>query len=735
MESIAPKRKHHRKKKRTTSGSSLISKALAAAGIGFTLAGLVYAITLFKNSDSLIQLFLNLFQPQEVVEVEQEMPGGTSNGFLFFFLPSVLGLAVLGFFRNVLKPWNKPISVFLASAVLFIQIILALKMFLQGEWYFPNLAIAILFIVFIAVVHFWNAWRLKSVHVLILASGYFYFSLITLTAYYAGGHEYYFSVAIIFSVVFYMVTKAIAKPSLNLLNNAFALGFMGLFWLRKFVVNTKPDFLLVFLVFATAFYILFYVIALLASRKEQLRLSKWSQLAMLWGNFLFFAGTTGFVIIKFYGIGYLWILVTVLLLLHAGGIWWMKQTESTAWKLSHTFLMAVLASLLLPLLLQQNIVLIFMSGVSIGLLYITLSDKNKTTYWAYMAAAGLMLLLLAYNWFVVYLPALIFPIEVPHSELMIHGVVSTLAVMLALWVQLIMLKDDTLPNTRQAPDTIGLRRILRVLMMGTLYGFVTWISSIIVIRIENSTIWVPVAWFMAGALFFIGAIIRYTGKKTFLKMPVLNIAFIFLMLYPLLVQWRMFTVNALKVQTGQYHTAGIVLHYIALAAMVFLALIVIPKIIYQVRRKPAPKALLQFLSIVLISLVICFEYENLYMLISGNTVLQMLSVAGQEIPISGNHYLAFSVLSGLLMVVILLKSLLDHDTTLRNIAFVLSGLILLKIFFYDFEIVSTGMRAVVFIVTGVLLSGVALVYPRMQKEGKQRYERRHTKKRAEEGVL
>lgn len=731
MESIEPKRRHHRKKKGSTSGSSLISKALAAIGIVFTLAGFVYAITLFKNSDSLIQLFLNLFQPQELVEVEQEMPGGTFNGFLFFFLPSVVGLAIFGYFKNLLKQWNKPISVFLASAVMFLQIILALKMFLQGEWYFPNLAISILFIVLIVIVHFWNAWRLKSVSVLLIAIGYFYFSLLTLSVFYLRSFEYYFSVAIIFSVVHYMVSKAIAKPSLNLLNQAFAIGFIGLFWLRKFVVNTKPDFLLVFLVFATAFYILFYVITLLASRKDQPGLSKWSQVGMLWGNFLFFAATTGFVIIKFYGFGYLWILVSALILLHSGGTWWMKQTESTAWKLPHTFINVVLASLLLPLLLQQNMVLIFVSGLSVGMLYVTLIDKNKTTYWAYLASAGLMLLLLAYNWFVVYLPALIFPIEVPQSELMVHGIVSTLAVMLALLMQLVMIKDDTLPSVRQAPDTIKLRRILRVLILGALFGFLTWVSSIIVIRLENSTIWVPVAWFIAGALFFIGFFIGNAGKKNFLKKPILYTAFVFLMLYPLLVQWRMFAVNAMQVHMGQYHVAGIVLHYIALAVMVILMLLVIPKIMYQVRREAATKAFLQLLSIVIIILVIGFEYENLYIIVSGSRTLPMLSVAGQDIPVSGNHYLAFSVLAGLLMIAVLVKSLLDNDIPLRNISFVVSGLILLKIFFYDFSVISTGMRAVVFIATGIILLSIAILYPRLQKEGKQRYERRHKKKKIE----
>jgi len=731
MENIEPKRKHHRKKKGTSSSSSLISKVLAAVGIVFTIAGFVYAISLLKNSDSLIQLFLNILKPQEAVEVEQEMPGGTFNSFLFFFLPSIIGLAILGYFKNGLKPWNNQISIFFSTAALFLQIILVLQTILHGTWYFPNLAIAMLFIGLIVVVHLWNALRLKSVPVLLLTSCYFYFSILLLSVFYLKSFEYYFSATILFSVVFYLVSKEIAKPSLNLLNLAFALGFMGLFWLRKFVVNSKPDFLVVFIVFATAFYILFYTITLLASRKQHDSLPKWSQLAMLWGNFLFFAITMGFVMLRYYGAGQLWMLSAGMLLLHLAGMSAMKRFESFAWKWPHYFLLIVLASLMLPLLGQQSMLLLFAAGMSLGLLYYTLQYKEKFSYWAFVGSFFVMLGMLAYYWLSSYLPAIVLPKEVPGNELMWHGVLSTTAVAIALAALYYMLKDEDVPSAGFSMDGSLLKRMVRVFLWLATFAAAGWIGSFIVIAMEGSTFYVPMVWFFTGASIFIVSITLLTGKKSFLKLPVLYSGFVFMLMYLVLVQWRMITINNILIETGEYLTVGIVLHAINLFLLFVLSVMVIRRVVTQAAKKPAQKAVVQFISIVFISLVLCFEYENLYVLLTASKAGVAAGYIASDALLSGNRYLPFSVVSGLFMVGVLLKSLLDNDNSMRNIAFVLLGLLLLKVFFYDFDILSTGMRAVVFIATGVMLLGIAMAYPRVQKEGKQRYERKHKKKRVE----
>ena len=134
---------------------------------------------------------------------------------------------------------------------------------------------------------------------------------------------------------------------------------MGLFWLRKFVVNTKSEFLPVFFIFGTLFYLLFYAIVIYTSHSKENPLPKWMQLLISWANLSVFLGTTGYVLFKYFAFGYLPALVILLLLFNILGFYLIKRYNSPAWQLPHYFAIMGLASLVLPLLLRQNMILLF----------------------------------------------------------------------------------------------------------------------------------------------------------------------------------------------------------------------------------------------------------------------------------------------------------------------------------------------------------------------------------------
>lgn len=733
MEEVEPinKTRPKRRKRQTANKKQRMPLVFTGMGLLFILAGLVYALDVFENSNALKNILLSLFQPQTTTEAETEAASGSLDVFLLYYLPPLIGLGLLGYFRSWKSQHLTMISTGLSIVIFFLQIILVQRLFAYGEWYFTTLWVALVFLSIIVAIQLWNAFRLKSKWVLIISSVIFYFSVLLFSVFYLVNFEYFFSVIVLFSIAFFVISEKLKSPSLNLLNLAFALGFMGLFWLRKFVVNSKPDFLVVFIVFATAFYILFYTITLLASRKQHDSLPKWSQLAMLWGNFLFFAITMGFVMLRYYGAGQLWMLSAGMLLLHLAGMSAMKRFESFAWKWPHYFLLIVLASLMLPLLGQQSMLLLFASGMSLGLLYYTLQYKEKFSYWAFVGSFFVMLGMLAYYWLSSYLPAIVLPKEVPGNELMWHGVLSTTAVAIALAALYYMLKDEDVPSAGFSMDGSLLKRMVRVFLWLAAFAAAGWIGSFIVIAMEGSTFYVPMVWFFTGASIFIVSITLLTGKKSFLKLPVLYSGFAFMLLYLPLVQWRMISINTIRIESGTYLALGMVLHVLDLLLLFVLSVMVIRRVVTQAAKKPAHKAVVQFISIVFISLVLCFEYENLYVLLTASKAGVAAGYIASDALLSGNRYLPFSVVSGMFMVGVLIKSLLDNDNSMRNIAFVLLGILLLKVFFYDFDILSTGMRAVVFIATGVMLLGIAMAYPRIQKEGKQRYERKHKKKRVE----
>lgn len=727
-EQLQPEPKKNHRKKKKSSKSDRISTILLYAGLLFMLLGLIYIFESAGRGNGISTLLQQIFTPSNDIEVKKES-GMLGIKVFLYFLPVCLILILNVFFSKKLKLISSILAISALFYLLLVQVwILAISITLN---IYPNLLTASVFLWLLVLLLLANMYVLQKPIVSILTILFFYISIVLFSPNFFGSQNFLLGYVLIFSTLVFFVSKHIKQPSLNLLNNAFALGFMGLFWLRKFVVNSKPDFLVVFIVFATAFYILFYTITLLASRKQHDSLPKWSQLAMLWGNFLFFAITMGFVMLRYYGAGQLWMLSAGMLLLHLAGMSAMKRFESFAWKWPHYFLFIVLASLMLPLLGQQSMLLLFASGMSLGLLYYTLQYKEKFSYWAFVGSFFVMLGMLAYYWLSSYLPAIVLPKEVPGNELMWHGVLSTTAVAIALAALYYMLKDEDVPSSGFSMDGSLLKRMVRVFLWLATFAAAGWIGSFIVIAMEGSTFYVPMVWFFTGASIFIVSITLLTGKKSFLKLPMLYSGFAFMLLYLPLVQWRMISINTIWIESGTYLALGMVMHVLDLLLLFVLSVMVIRRVVTQAAKKPAQKAVVQFISIVFISLVLCFEYENLYVLLTASKAGVAAGYIASDALLSGNRYLPFSVVSGMFMVGVLLKSLLDNDNSMRNIAFVLLGLLLLKVFFYDFDILSTGMRAVVFIATGVMLLGIAMAYPRVQKEGKQRYERKHKKKRVE----
>ena len=188
---------------------------------------------------------------------------------------------------------------------------------------------------------------------------YFYISVLLYAPTYVIRWEYLFTYTIVFSLAIAWIGHTIKKSTILWVNPLFAFGLFCLFWLRKFVVNIKPEFLPVFFIFGTLFYLLFYALVLYTSYAKENPIPKWMQLLISWANLSVFLGTTGYVLFKYFAFGYLPVLVILLLLFNILGFYLIKRYNSPAWQLPHYFAIMGLASLVLPLLLRQNMILLF----------------------------------------------------------------------------------------------------------------------------------------------------------------------------------------------------------------------------------------------------------------------------------------------------------------------------------------------------------------------------------------
>ena len=89
-----------------------------------------------------------------------------------------------------------------------------------------------------------------------------------------------------------------------------------------------------------------------------------------------------------------------------------------------------------------------------------------------------------------------------------------------------------------------------------------------------------------------------------------------------------------------------------------------------------------------------------------------------------NKFLPYSVMLGIVSVVMFVRSIIRQNRFLRNFSIVLYIIMLVKLFVIDFANLSAGARTAVFMVLGLFLIGFAFVYPRLRKND-QTTERRH----------
>ena len=314
------KRHHKTRRKKSRSHQRglekfLNSRLIIVLGVLFILIGLYYSLRTGEgtgNFSNVIRGFLSSSGSSS----SNDASGMGSPMVLFYFLPA--GLALIASLRYVpnYSNYTYPTAVICAIYLIIVQTKILMLNFINALWSYPDFFIAAIFLLVPPLLLSIHSLLHRKSTLLFLSLLYFYISIVAYSSFYGRFFEILFMLVLIFGVSIHWVAQKIEKPAINLVNFLFATGFFGLFWLRKFVVNAKPEFLPLFLIFGFLFYLLFAAIVLWSSTDKEHPMPKWMQSLLTGSNLLFYLGTTGYVIFKFFAFGYLWIFVGVLLLVH-----------------------------------------------------------------------------------------------------------------------------------------------------------------------------------------------------------------------------------------------------------------------------------------------------------------------------------------------------------------------------------------------------------------------------------
>ncbi len=694
------------------------SRLFIILGVIFLLIGLYFSFGISDGTISITELLKSLLKPGKEAPIAV-LSGKSFSILLTYFLPGILILIFTGLFAKKYKSITYPLS--LGIAIYFVVIQIYVFIFAAGIFSFPNFFVALIFLFLPTILLISSAILHQKPSILILTIFYFYVAIIFYTSF----RPFYSLIPfiLIFSFMIYLVGQKIKRPSINLVNYIFATSFFGLFWLRKIVINSNSDFLPEFFIFGILFYLLFYAVTIFASQSKERPLTAWMQMVLGWSNLEFFVGTTSFVLAKYYSFGYLWVFVLALLLFNILGLYLQRKYKSNAWALPHYFAVMLLAALVLPLLLMQNVVLLFSAVFSVLMLQYAIAFKNKAAMWLSLSGMAAMLAFYIFTWAFRYLPALMPGPAPADTTLLWHGVISGMVLLASLWLTRWLVKADTVvPLSKKWFSRTTYHRFIRAFLLAALFLTFGWTGAALANLLTGSMLYSTVAWFIAGSLFFMGMIHYYSGKQSALKKPVLYLAFGFALLYPLLVHWSMYMFRKDLILTGTFATSPLLLHYLALALLLASGIMSVRRIYLHLVKYPMLQGSVQAATVLMLLFVVCTEYDTLSVLANSVATGYDAMLGKGEIILPANKYLPYSILMWGLTLAVLLMATLLRLRFLRNFSLILFLPILAKIFIFDFPGLSQGGRSGVFIGLGVFLIGFALVYPRLAR-GKEKEEK------------
>ena len=706
------RRRRTRTRKQTKFERFLSSPFFIILGIISILAGVYSMNDTGDGHNGLYQLILSLFAPEEGPIVE--VTGTGLPELLLYFIAPLLLLAISGIFFNKYTWFKYPISILTALYFVIIQVKISLINIYFGGCFYPDFTTASLFLWFTSLLLLYSAFKHRKSTVLIITCFFFYASVVLYAGDYRKYYEYLFTFTIIYSITVTWIGLKIKKLSIHWVNSAFAWGFMGLFWLRKFVVNAKTEFLLIFFIFSILFYLLFYAIVIYTSHSKESPIPKWIQLLISWANLSVFLGTTAYVLFKYFAFGYLPVLVILLLLVNILGLYLIKRYNSPSWQLPHYFAIIGLASLVLPLLFHQNMILLFTATLSVLMLVYYKKWKEISAMWiSLIAMSGMVLVYIAF-WIRIYLPAIIAD-TLPTNEITIHGIVSGLAVIGALLATSYLLKDYELPLPKKMFGKRKHYRLVRTFLLVALFLTLGWLGFITVGQLTATRDFLLVGWFIAGALFFIAMINFYAGHQSAFKKPILYAAFGFAFLYPIMVHWSMEDYRIGVIHSSDIHWNVLLIHYLALGLLIQLGRLVIKRIHrHNVKNTPLRDGL-RLVTILFLIFILCTEYDNLSVFLSAieNNALSQTSV-GPDL-LTANKYLPYSVIIWIVTVGVFFRAVMRRQKFLRDVAIMVFAAVMIKIFAFDFGVLSQSAQSAVFLILGIFLLLFAIIYPRVLK--------------------
>ena len=677
--------------------------SFVAIGLIFLTIGL-YSMLL--SSDFLLkitELFKTFFQPSTDQTAVVSVATNSLGSLLLYFVPGLLVLLFSIFYAEKYRTISYSFTLIISVYFIFVQLKLFANVFLGGCVY-DYLYQAEIFLLLTVSLLLVAAYVIKKSSVLILSCLYLYLTSALYILTFHEGYEVLLILMLLFGIATLFVEKRVANPKISLLNYVLATCFYALFFIRKFVVNSKPEFLHVFFLTGGLFYLVFHIIPVFLTRTNDKKFSlKGFRSIIVGSNLLVYIGTTSYVLLKYYNNTVLCFLAPVLLLVNLALVYLISKYKPTTWQLPYHYALIFLSALILPLWLQESRLFLFGGVLSVLMVGYAVHWKDKIGFWISLSALGLAVLSYLFSWVVGYIPVIVW-LRALTPYVMWRALLSSIALLVLLWGTKKIVKSAVLPVSEEVFTASKYIRILNICLFSVLFLTLGWVLFVLLKLVTGSVNYSVIGWFISGSIFFISLISYFSGKYSPLKKTTHYAGLVFALLYPIFSGVNTYFCSFIK--SGTLDSIAIMLHYAGLILFVLLSVMVVKRVKKRYNKKTSVLRVIQFLSIVYLGYLLLAEYDNISLIINHLSVNTGLLDSAS---LNKNYFFPYSIIFSVYATVIYLYALIKQNKFLRLLSFALIILCLIKIFLLDIESIPDANTGAIYAFVGIYLVGFAIL--------------------------
>lgn len=637
--------------------SVIVSRLMRILGILFILAALFYAVT---SADKLITIAKNLNSSEKVlaapsagVQIQsgniasEQGPGG-----IFYLLAGVTLLTALVFLELSRRfRWRKIPRLLL---ILFYAAILLLAK--QFGW---------------------------QIHVL-------------------------FPMVMTFSLMLYRNGTSLHSTLAIKINVLLAWIIFLLWFVLQIIFSADGSRVLPFFIYASLMFLLFLGSGVFHGFIGHHKYSSFTEIFTATANIFIYLLMCAIVMIKYGMEAYLWILPLVIGLFLSSLLFITDRTRFTYNRIPYLYAVMVTFSLVLPLLLPSNFLLLFFAAFSVFLLVYARYSRNQTAILLSIFSMTAMLLIYLYFWVFQFGPAAVTGEITVNHPLYYKGLIASLVSALAFLANILLLKGVEVTLSKDWFNKKSYLRIFKGIVLLVIYLGGFWILYYPPMVWLSNEMARYLVWFSYSCLYFIVAIPILDHQKSSYLRPLFWFSMFITAAYPLFVH-----IFVVEMRNGFLTHASISpipfwFHYLAVLLLV-VNLIVSGRSIPQLFKEN--KLLVQgfWVYFILLGLFLLLsEFDHLMIITQLKRGVRIEDIAAAD------KLLPYTIILLVSAIGILIAGLVSRSRFFRTLALILLSVTLVKILYKDLPSLDGTGKVILLFILGVFVLVVSFFYSKIK---------------------